>query len=352
VTVILLYVGNLTEQEMPQRRVVRMLGVLFLTTVAGGLLGVILPKFGFVSPLEYLLPRAMRSDPYIQALVHPSSSQVQAVLGYSSGRPSAPWGYTNTWGNNYSILLLWFVIGWWVGRSWSRRAACLAVIAASLAPVIYSLNRALWVGLILTICYLGLRLMLRGRVWAVGAMAVVAAAGAVVFLVSPLHTIVLERLAHPHSNNLRGLLSTEAVRGATESPILGWGGTRKIVGSDKSITIGKTKNCPLCGNFAIGSNGQLWMVMFNQGFVGASFFFGFFAFCVWFYSRDGTPIGQAGVFAVALTFLYMFFYSSLPSSLALVMISVALLWRSSEARHDGLRVAAPPRHEALVGAAR
>src|SRR2546421_12994233 len=35
-TVLLLYAGNLTEAELPQRRLVRLLGWLFLATVAGG----------------------------------------------------------------------------------------------------------------------------------------------------------------------------------------------------------------------------------------------------------------------------------------------------------------------------
>src|SRR5213079_217026 len=44
VTVTLLYVGNLSQAEMPQQRVVSMLGMLFVFTVAGGILGVLLPK--------------------------------------------------------------------------------------------------------------------------------------------------------------------------------------------------------------------------------------------------------------------------------------------------------------------
>ena len=314
------------------------------------LLGMLAPQFSFTSPLELLLPGGMRADPYIRALVRPSASQIQAVLGYASGRPAAPWGYTNTWGNNYSILLVWFVVGWWSGQSWLRKTICVTVIAVSLAPVIYSLNRGLWVGLLLTVCYLAVRLAMGGRVWAVGAMATVVAVAGVVFLASPLKTIVDERIAHPQSNGIRELLSAEAVRGAKESPILGWGGTRKIIGSDNSITVGKTKSCPLCGNFAIGSNGQLWQVMFNQGFVGAFFYFGFFAFALWFYRRDKTPVGQAGLLAVALTFLYMFFYSCLPSAPTLVMISVALLWRSRDARRaTGQNLPAVPGERALTG---
>ncbi|NUP03252.1 MAG: hypothetical protein HOW59_35560, partial [Nonomuraea sp.] len=56
VLIMVLYLGNLTERELPQLRLVRWLGVLFLTTVAGGLLGVLFPHFAFTSPVETLLP--------------------------------------------------------------------------------------------------------------------------------------------------------------------------------------------------------------------------------------------------------------------------------------------------------
>lgn len=332
VTVTLLYVGNLTEREMPQLRIVRMLGVLFLVTVVGGLLGMLVPTLQFTAPLEYLLPGGLRTDPYIRALVHPAVSQVQTVLGYSSGRPAAPFGYTNFWGNNLSILLAWFVVGWWTWGSPVRRVWCWVIVAATMAPVVYSLNRALWAGLLLTVVYVAVRLALHGRLLAVGAIGLAGAVGVVVFMLSPLQLVVQERLANPHSNGLRSYLSAQALHGANQSPVLGWGGTRKIVGSDRSISVGKTPDCPLCGNFAIGSNGQIWTVIFYYGYVGAALFLGFFLASMWFYRRDGTPVGQAGLLVVGLTFLYMFFYNSLPAALTLTMISIALLWRSDDAR--------------------
>ena len=33
------------------------------------------------------------------------------LLGGDAPRPAAPWGYTNTWGNNFCLL-----VGWFAGR--------------------------------------------------------------------------------------------------------------------------------------------------------------------------------------------------------------------------------------------
>jgi len=109
VSVVLIYAGNLTEDEFPRQRLVRQLGALFCTVAAGGLLGVIAPQFQFTSLVEMLLPGSIRTNGFVRSLVHPSAAQVQAVLGFDSGRPAAPFGYTNMWGNS------WFSC--WAGSS-------------------------------------------------------------------------------------------------------------------------------------------------------------------------------------------------------------------------------------------
>jgi polysaccharide biosynthesis protein PslJ len=295
--------------------------------VAGGFLGTYFPRFAFSSPLETMISPGLRSDPYISALIHPNAAQLQAVLGGESGRAAAPWGYTNYWANNFSLLLIWFVVGWGICTAPRRQVTCWLLVAASLVPVVYSLNRGLWIGLAFTVLVIAVRLLLRGKILVLAGVAAVVAIGTGVFAFTPLRDVYGSRLQHPASNAIRLFLTKAAINGANESPVLGWGGTRRTVGSNRSITIGRTPDCPLCGQFAIGSNGQLWTVLFNQGYVGAAFFLGFFGMTVWTYRRDKSVVSQAGVIAVALTFVYMLFYSSLPSALTITMISVALLWR-------------------------
>lgn len=337
VTVTLLYAGNLDTRIVPQRRIVGWLGLLFVYTVLGGLIALAAPRLAFTSPLEYLLPGSLRADPYIKAITHPAFAQVQAVLGYDAPRPSAPWGYTNFWGNNLSLLLIWFVVGWWSLRKRGGRVFCAIVIMLAMVPVIYSLNRGLWLGLVLSGLYLVFRLVLMGRLGAVAIAAAVLLAGSFAFVATPLGQTVTARFQHGHSDNIRSFLNSRALDGARSSPILGYGGTRKTQGSDKSITIGKTPKCPQCGNFAIGSTGQLWSLLFSHGFIGTGLFLGFFAYSGWRFRRDTSPIGIGGVLVVCLTFVYMFFYNSVPAALTITMISIALLWRN-----DLIRRAVPP----------
>ncbi|MFD0470100.1 hypothetical protein ACFQ0B_18540 [Nonomuraea thailandensis] len=87
VLITVLYLGNLTERELPQLRLVRMLGVLFVSTVAGGLLGVFLPGFAYTSPVELLLPDWISGNSFVQNLIHPTAAQTQKVLGFASPGP-------------------------------------------------------------------------------------------------------------------------------------------------------------------------------------------------------------------------------------------------------------------------
>ncbi|MFC4587245.1 hypothetical protein [Sphaerisporangium corydalis] len=155
--VMVLYLGNLTERELPQLALVRMLGVLFVTTVAGGLLGVFAPAFEFTSPMETLLPEWISGNSFVRNLIHPTAAQVQHVLGHASPRPEAPFEWANAWGSNVSVLLIWFVVGWWAHGGPVRKLCCALLVSLSAIPIVYSLNRGLWIALALTTAYFLLR---------------------------------------------------------------------------------------------------------------------------------------------------------------------------------------------------
>ena len=162
-TVVLLYIGNLRESELPRLRTIRMLGIFFLVAVAGGWLGTLFPYFQFSSPLELLLPGGMRSNLYVQSLVHPAAAQVQDVLGYDAPRPKAPFDYTNSWGNNVVVLGIWFLVGWMVHGGTVRRIAAGVLVCLAAVPVIYSLNRGVWMGIGVAVAYVAIRMALRGK---------------------------------------------------------------------------------------------------------------------------------------------------------------------------------------------
>jgi hypothetical protein len=331
-TIVLLYLGNLSERDFPTRKVIRMLGFLFIVTVIGGLLGTFFGNVSWTSPFEYLLPNSFSHNSYVRSLVHPGFAQVEDVLGFSSPRPKAPFAYTNTWGNNISILLIWFVVGWWVRGSHRERIFGGVVLAAALIPIIYSLNRGVWIGLGIALVYVIAVLVQRGRLGLLITMLGVLSTAALVFTVTPLNRVVSERLAHPHSNNIRSHLNESAFDAALKSPIIGWGSTRSYMGSPSSIAIGKTTSCPNCGNAPIGSTGEIWYSLIANGFVGTGLYYGFIVLSAFFYRRDKRPEAAAARLILYLAPFFGLFYPALPTALTITFISLALLWRSNAPR--------------------
>ncbi len=128
-TVVLLYVGNLSEHEVPKLRIVRWLGVLFIVTLVGGYVGLALPNLAWKSPVELVLGLAFGAVPRgILTMVHPQVAQIQDVIGTGDPRPNAPFEFTNAWGNNLSILIIWFIVGWIVYGTAKRRLWGLAAL--------------------------------------------------------------------------------------------------------------------------------------------------------------------------------------------------------------------------------
>jgi hypothetical protein len=327
-TTALLYVVNLPRADFSQRRLLRLLSTLFVVTVAGGLLGVVAPRFQFTAPLEKLLPSRLASNDYTQALIHPVAAQIQNVLGGERGRPAAPFGYTNFWGNNFGILLPWWIVYMSAGRSRLRKVVALAVCAIALVPVLYSLDRGLWLGLVLVAAYGLVRSLhassLTRAVYVGGAIVVTC-----VLILSPARSLITTRTltSHGASNAIRAFLTKAAVSGAEHSPVVGYGGARKTLGSNLSIAVGPTPTCPQCGNWVIGSNGQLWQVLFAQGFVGAALYVLFFVSTLRGFVRDRAPIAIAGSLVILLGLFFMFFYNALPSALVLTMIGIGAMVR-------------------------
>ncbi|MGW3344971.1 hypothetical protein ACWDA3_16795 [Nonomuraea rubra] len=325
VLITVLYLGNLTERELPQLRLVRMLGVLFVSTVAGGLLGVFVPGFEYTSPVELLLPEWISGNSFVRNLIHPTAAQTQKVLGFASPRPEAPYEWANAWGSNASVLLVWFVVGWWVYGGTRHRLLVAVVLALAAIPIVYSLNRGLWIGLGLAVLYVIVRVGGRTRVALCGALA----AAALAFALSPLASLFAQRLDRPHSNDIRAFTVSATLAAAGHSPVIGYGNTRNATGNHRTITTGKTDWCDTCGHPPLGSDGQLWLLIITQGFTGAALYVAFFLGAIRRHWRDRSPVGLAGVLVMGLVLLYMFIYDGLVTPLTLYLVSFALLWRNS-----------------------
>jgi hypothetical protein len=327
VTVLLLYAGNLTERELPRRRFAWMLGLVAVYAVIGGVAAMAAPHFEFNSPFELLLPKSVDANPFIQASMHPGLAQIQTVLGTPGGRPKAPFDYTNTWGDCLTILVPWLLVGW-TGLSRRQRWIAIVVIVAGCAPLLYSLNRGVWSGVALSLVYLAVRFAARGRMAMIGWVLTVISVVVILVLATPLHAVVAGRLSAGGSANLRSNLSSLSVRDASASPIVGFGDTRQERGSPTSIAVGPSPKCPTCGQLAVGSTGQLWLLLVCSGFVGAALYLGFFGYGIWRFRRDRTPYGLAGELVLLLSFLYMFTYDAVGAPLGFTVLAYGLLWKN------------------------
>jgi polysaccharide biosynthesis protein PslJ len=336
-TVVLLYIGNLTEDEVPRRKLAWLLGLVGIYTTLGGLGGVVAPHFQFASPLSYVLPRSMQSNTLLQQALYPGFSQVTDVLGESLGRPKAPFDYTNIWGECLTILLPFLIVAWWSYGNRRQRRLAVITCALALAPLVYSLNRTAWVGVGLIAVYLAIKMAARGKIAMMGMVCAGLMLVGVAVAVTPLQGIVTSRLQHQQSNSIRAALSADAILDANAAPLIGFGDTQHKQGSENSIAVGPTANCPSCGQYEVGSNGQLYTLLICTGWLGTFLYLGFFGYLGWRYRRDRTPYGMAGLLVILLSFLYMFAYVAITAPLEFTMIAAAILWRNDQWRRSQAR---------------
>jgi hypothetical protein len=332
-TVVVLYVGNLSERELPTRRVCRWLSALFLATVAGGYLGIIAPHLQFTSPIEHLAPGGLAHSSFFLALTHPVSAEVQDFLGYAEARPAAPFAYTNDWGANFGLLLPFFVLEWFRRDGGRRRWFGIAVVTAAIVPVVESLNRGLWIGLVAMALFGAVSAARSGHFAALMSLAAGAIVLALVIAVTPLKHTFEKRLEVGNSTSGRAALASRSVDAVVGvSPLVGFGSTRDVQGNFNTIGGGATPDCPQCSPPAMGTQGYVWLVLFSQGFVGAALFF-------WFLLRRFLPsLSDRDPFAIAASASFVFFlvviwvYDLLDVPMMTLMLALALLWRNRRAR--------------------
>jgi hypothetical protein len=336
VTVLLLYVGNLTQQELPRRRLAWMLGLIAIFATIGGIAGMVEPHLQLSSPILHLIPQSVRGNSFIQASMHPGLSQVQNVLGTAKGRPKAPFDYTNTWGDALTITVPWLIVGWWATGGRRQRIITAGTILICILPLLYSLNRTSWIGAALSVGYLAVRLAAKGKLAMLGGICAALALVGILVLATPLQGLISGRLANGKSDHLRSNLAGLTLRDAAASPVIGFGDTRQQQGSGSSIAVGPTPDCPKCGQQAVGSTGQLWLLLVCSGYAGAFLYLGFFAYGTWRYRRDDSPYGVAGTLVLLLGFLYMFTYDAVGAPLGFTVLAYAVLWRNDTYRREHL----------------
>jgi hypothetical protein len=250
-------------------------------------------------------------------------------LGYVQPRPTAPFPYSNAWGNNLALYLPFFVLAWF-GRDagWRRKVGPLVLVAA-VFPITFSLNRGLWISLALAAVYAAVRLAVNGRGRALQVLVAAALVGGIVFVSSPLYDTLVLRVETPHSNDRRaGTAETVVATTAHGSPLVGYGTTRTMEGSFSSLAGGETSSCHQCAAPPLGTQGFMWRLVLTTGFVGT-------ALCLWFFARQflrrargPAPLDVTTCTVLLVAVLCFFVYDSLGSAMFTVMIAVGLMARA------------------------
>jgi hypothetical protein len=324
-TVLLLYVYNSTEAQLPTEKILLVLGVFWAYVVAGGFLGVLWSDVSFSTPVEAIVPGRFLANDWFFQLVHPRFAQIHDFLGYPVGRPTAPFVYTNEWGSNFALLTPLVIASWSFIRRPAWRVTTMVLLAASAIPIVMSLNRGLWLSLGLGLLYASWRFALLGRGAAFGGVLLLFAVLGLIIAFTPLRELVADRLVTGHSNRARITLASEAGEGVLDSPLLGYGSPRPSA---------ENPNLP-----SVGTQGQLWLVLFSHGIPGALFFVGWFVYVAWASRRGGSWATFWCHITVVIVLLQLPYYGMLPSQIHVVILASALALRERRERAAG-RVAA------------
>ena len=236
ITVALLYPLSMSSRILPAMEVARWLAALFVFSVLAGVVGLVFPHFQFTSLAELIVPGAKANGTFLHTMLHPALTTGSDFLGYEQPRPKAPFAYPNAWGNNVGLLFPFFIVAWVKSeKAWQRTAAPL-VIALFLLPVAYSLNRGLWLGIVVVAVYAAVALARAGRLAALWTLMVAAVVATVVLIASPVWSTIMLRIDTPHSNDRRGAVAQIVIETTWNgSPLLGYGTTRKVEGNLASI---------------------------------------------------------------------------------------------------------------------
>jgi len=322
ITIVFIYVYNARE-TLTLRYMLGVFTLFWLWAVLGGFAGIIAPEFSFRTPLSYVLPQGLQANELIGEMVVRRLTQYNPDSWLAlDPRPSAPFLYTNGWGNVYSITLPMVVAYLTVIPRGRRFWLLILAIPLSLIPAFLTLNRGMFIGLAVAAAYLFVRFVLAGRLRAVALLSVIGIIAGIAAVALDVGSKLTDRVETSSSTEDRANLYEETFVRTLHSPLFGYGAPRP------SFTDGAP---------SAGTQGHLWMVMFSHGFPALICFMAALAW-MFFATIRGRSTAMLILNTVQLVILVeVFFYGVLPNGLILTFPAAALAIR--ELRSTAL---APP----------
>lgn len=322
VTTVFIYVYNAREL-LTARYVLGLVTVFWAFAVAGGYAGIFFPTFSFRTPFGLIVPSSLEANELVGEMVVRRMTQYNPDSWLAlEPRPSAPFLYTNQWGNVYSLCLP-MVVAYArelvLGKDLKKALAVSCVLLLSLVPALLTLNRGMFLGIAVAVAYVLVRFMLAGRLGQVAwIMAFGGVTGGVVVWLG-VGSRLEERTTTSSSTEDRASLYRETLDRTLDSPLFGYGAPRPSV----------TEGLP-----SAGTQGHIWMVMFSHGLPALAIFL---LALVWFVFATARVrnTSQLLVHAVQVVILTeVLYYGVLPNGLILSFTAAALLLRERDSRRE------------------
>ncbi|WBB70916.1 O-antigen ligase family protein [Micromonospora sp. WMMD812] len=281
----------------------------WLGLVVLGWLGVLAPRLALATPTEVLLPDGVARIPFVHDMVHLTTTEFSDRSLDPIYRPAAPFAYTNNYGSAYAMTLPCVVAVAMLRRRGALRWVLLASVPLSLAPAFLTLNRAMFLSLGVGLAVLAVRAGLRGNVRvAVSVVGVVVVAAAATLFI-PVADLISRRLESSDTNTDRLSLYLEVLRRVRESPWLGYGAPVDVdtVSADAPI----------------GTQGQLWMVLFSHGVPALICFVAWFVVAAVVCARATSAAGQWLAAVPVVCLAQIPFYGMANQNLAVAFFAIA-----------------------------
>lgn len=311
-TVFFVYVYNSSRRALPLSRAVGVMTLFWIWVVAGGYLGVLIPEGSIHTPMESLLPGSIVGNDYVSQLVHPRFAEIQRPWGAPAAykRPSAPFPYTNTWGSHFALLVPFAILCMRTAAARWRRIALFLLLLASLVPAFNTLNRGMFLAIGVGIVYAAFRFGARGQVKWLAAVLTLLTIGLAVASALGVGQSIGTRTQYSATNAGRTTIYREAFERTLASPLIGYGAPRP------SLTL----------DISVGTQGQVWNIMFSFGFVALALFCGW----MWLLAlrTRAAPGALVWLHVVPVMAAFMIFYYGLDGSqLVVIFVAVALVFR-------------------------
>jgi hypothetical protein len=213
-------------------------------------------------------------------------------------------------------------------------------LAAALVPVVFSLNRGLWLSLGIGIVYAAIRFGLRGDFKLAGKVVAVLMVIGAVLVVSPLGDLAQGRFQHKTGDTGRLQRDQEAQQRLLDSPGLGFGAP--LPSSDPSQS-------------AVGTESEIFLLVFSHGIPGLALWVLWFAYTLFRSARWRSPWAFWAHVTLLVAMLQVPYYD-VTERLPIMLVAAAITYRAMmtapvEAPEPvGEALPARPRRRALVPA--